>query len=136
MTFLSEINVKRTPGSTGEWELTGSLVYEGNRDRFTVPKGFKTDFASIPRILQILVPKNGSHDAAAIIHDFLYRRQPFVPSPAPSQAMQRISRKDADRLFRRIMRELGVNCIRYNLMYAGVRIGGWVPFNKSRKKLA
>jgi len=130
MTFLSDIRVARIAGSTGEWELIDDLVYQGNRDRFTVPKGFRTDFASVPRIFQALIPKNGSHDAAAIVHDYLYRYKPLVPSPAPLRSMQRISRRDADRLFRRIMRELGTNCIRYNLMYAAVRIMGWVEWNR------
>ena len=135
MTFLSDIRVARIAGSTSEWELIHDLVYQGNRDRFVVPAGFRTDFASIPRIFHSLIPKNGSHDAAAIVHDYLYQYQPFVPSPAPLRSMQRISRKDADRLFRRIMRELGTNCIRYNLMYLGVRIGGWIFWNRSRKLL-
>ncbi len=135
MTFLSDIRVARIAGSSGEWELIAPLIYQGNRDRFTVPIGFRTDFASIPRIFAWLIPKNGSHDAAAIVHDYLYRHQPLVPSPAPLRSMQRISRRDADRLFRRIMRELGTNCVRYNLMYAGVRIGGWVAYNKNRRLL-
>lgn len=132
MTFLSDIRVARIAGSSGEWELIHDLVYQGNKDRFTVPKGFRTDFASVPRVLQLFIPKNGSHDAAAIVHDYLYRHQPFVQSPAPLRSMQRISRRDADRIFRRIMRELGTNCVRYNLMYAAVRVGGWIPWNKSR----
>ncbi len=134
MTFLSDVQVSRPAGSTGEWVLLANLIYKGNKDRFVVPKGFKTDFASIPRIFRFIVPKNGSHDAAAIVHDYLYRHQPFLPSPAPLR-MQRISRKDADRLFRRIMRELGTNCVRYNLMYAAVRIGGRCTWNKSRRLL-
>lgn len=129
MTFLSDIRVARIAGSTGEWELIAPLIYKGNRDKFTVPKGFRTDFASIPRIFAWLIPKNGSHDAAAIVHDYLYRCQPLTAHS------KRISRKDADRLFRRIMRELGTNCVRYNLMYAAVRIGGRFTWNKSRKLL-
>lgn len=135
MTFLSDIRVARIAGSSGEWELINDLVYQGNQDRFTVPKGFRTDFASIPRLFAWLIPKNGSHDAAAIVHDYLYRHQPLVPSPAPLRSMQWISRKDADRLFRRIMREIGTNRVRYNLMYAGVRVGGWISWNKSRRLL-
>ena len=130
MTFLSDIEVKRHAGDNGEWELLTDLIYIGNRDQFLVPKGFKTDFASIPRIVNSIVPKNGRHDGAAIVHDYLYREQPRV---AP--AMNPITRLDSDRIFRRIMKELGVGIIRRNLIYRAVRLGGGFSWAKSRKKL-
>lgn len=132
MTFLSDIQVKRPVGTKGEWELTAPLIYQGRCDRFTVPLGFKTDFASIPRIFSALIPKNGSHDAAAILHDFFYREKPqvFVCTLAGGRHIHEpIDRKDADGLFRRIMKELGVNIVRRNLMYYAVRIGGRGPWN-------
>lgn len=135
MTFLSDIQVKRRAGESGEWELLADLIYVGNKDQFLVPAGFTTDFASIPRIFHTLFPKNGKHDAAAIVHDYLYRYQPLVQGRAPLRAMVRISRLDADRIFRRIMKELGVGCIRRNLMYRAVRLGGGIPWRKSRKLL-
>ncbi len=135
MTFLSPIQVARFAGDTGDWTLTEDLVYRGNRDTFRVPKGFKTDFASIPRIFQALVPKNGSHDAAAIIHDYLYRVQPLVQGQKPLRNMRTVTRREADGIFRRIMKESGTNPIRYNLMYLGVRLGGWVAWRQNRGKL-
>ena len=134
MTFLSDIQVKRHAGDTGEWELTGDLIYIGRRDQFLVPTGFTTDFASIPRFFQTLIPKNGKYDAAAIVHDYLYRHQPLVASRI-TRDMKRITRKDADGIFRRIMKELGVGWFRRSLMYRAVRLGGGIPWAKSRKLL-
>lgn len=133
MTFLSGIEVKRDAGDVGSWELTADLIYIGVRDQFLVPKGFTTDFASIPSIFQGLIPKHGRFDAAAIVHDYLYNVQPKVWRPEGEYS--RITRKESDGIFRRIMKELGVGRIRRNLMYRAVRLGGWVPWNKSRKRL-
>lgn len=135
MTFLSEIQVSRRPGANGEWKLLADLIYIGEWDQFLVPRGFRTDFASIPSIFQSLFPKNGRHDAAAIVHDYLYRYQPLVLDRKRGTGYVRITRLDSDRIFRRIMKELGVGCVRRNLMYRAVRLGGWAPWNRSRKLL-
>jgi hypothetical protein len=135
MTFLSDIQVSRAAGKSGEWTLTADLIYLGNRDQFLVPKGFKTDFASIPRVFQSLIPSHGRFDAAAIVHDYLYRHKPKVIGYSGWGDYKRITRKEADGVFRRIMKELGVGRIRRNLMYRAVRMGGWAPWGKSRKLL-
>ena len=91
------------------WELLEAAIYAGHTDRFTVPVGFRTDFASVPRVLTWLLPRYGLFTRAAILHDFLVR----------SGA---IGRADADGLFRRAMRELGVSFVRRWMMWAAVRL--------------
>ena len=130
LTFLSDIEVKRRPGQKGEWELTADLIYVGNRDQFLVPKGFKTDFASIPGFLTSFIPSHGRFDAAAIVHDYLYREKPFI---RVSLGYYRIQRKDADGIFRRIMKELGVGLFRRNIMYRAVRLGGAIPWARNER---
>jgi hypothetical protein len=39
----------------------------------TVPAGFITDFASIPRIFWAILPPAGRYGKAAVIHDYLYQ---------------------------------------------------------------
>ncbi len=95
------------------WRLLKPLVYQGARDTFVVPAGFRTDFASVPQALTWLVPRTGKHNRAAVLHDWL-TRQPDV------------SRKDADGIFLRVLRELGVPPRRRRLMFLGVRIGAHV----------
>ena len=109
MPFLTGLDVKEA--SNDNWELLEPLVYQGNTDLFTVPTGFFTDLASIPRVFRPFFPRYGIYRKAAVLHDYHY-------------IVQLVSRKDADGMFRRVMRELGVGRIRRYLMWLAVRIGG------------
>lgn len=106
MTFSGDVVVRQADPEL--WELTEPLTYTGNRDRFVVPVGFLTDFASVPRLVVWLLPTYGDYTRAAILHDYLWRTDA-------------VSRADADGLFRRAMRELGVSAPRRWMMWAAVR---------------
>lgn len=110
------------PLTAETWKLHDPLVYEGATDRFVVPAGYVTDFATVPRIAVWLVPKFGLYTRAAILHDYLI---------TDAQADGRISSRDTDGLFRRAMRELGVPPVRRWLMWTGVRWGAL--FNRRRR---
>ncbi|MEV0295564.1 DUF1353 domain-containing protein [Nocardia sp. NPDC050710] len=90
------------------WRLTEPLIYQGDADEFTVPAGFRTDFASVPRALVWLVPRYGAYTRAAILHDYLLKSKAVSPA-------------DADGLFRRCLREFGVSVPRRWMMWAAVR---------------
>jgi Protein of unknown function (DUF1353) len=96
------------------WALVDALVYQGRRDRFLVPAGFRTDFATVPALVRWLVPRFGTYTLAAILHDWL------VTEGLRTGA---VTSRDADGIFRRVMRESGVPVIRRWLMWAGVRWG-------------
>lgn len=113
MTFLSGRWVLVRQVTVEDWTLEEELVYQGRTERFVVPRGTLTDFASVPRVFAWLVPKYGRFTAAAVLHDHLVR----VERPAG-----RISAVDADGLFRRAMRELGVPFLVRWFMWAAVRI--------------
>jgi hypothetical protein len=114
MTFLHGPRVLVRQATEEDWSLEEELVYQGRTERFVVPRGTLTDFASVPRVFAWLVPKYGLFTAAAVLHDHLVR----VERPAG-----RISAVDADGLFRRAMRELGVPFLVRWFMWAAVRIG-------------
>lgn len=99
----------------GTYRLTAHVVYKGRDDVFTVPAGFVTDLASVPRLMSWLVPIAGAHDRAAILHDFCCTQL--------EAGDLRLSAPDVDGLFRRCLRELGVPLVRRWLFYAGVRWG-------------
>lgn len=80
-----------------------------------VPKGYVTDFASIPGWIQWLIAPFGRHSEAAVVHDWLYT----LGTKGDSK-----SRKLADQTFRRALAIVGVKFIRRNLMYWAVRMGG------------
>jgi hypothetical protein len=96
------------------WAVEQPLVYRGRRDVFIVPAGFRTDFASVPRVAVWLIPRFGRYTPAAILHDWLCTE---------GIATGQVTSREADGLFRRIMRESGVPVLRRWLMWAGVRWG-------------
>jgi hypothetical protein len=105
------------------WELREPVVYRGAREDFTVPAGFGTDFASIPRLVVWLIPRYGLYTRSAILHDFLWRTAA-------------VSRADADGLFRRSMRELGVSMPRRWMMWAAVRLASGMRGATAKEWLA
>ncbi|WP_024803833.1 DUF1353 domain-containing protein [Nocardia sp. BMG51109] len=92
------------------WRLREPLEYRGRHEDFVVPAGFRTDFASVPRVLIWLIPRYGAYTRAAILHDYL-RSAAVVSTP------------DADGLFRRVLREEGVSMPQRWMMWAAVRLG-------------
>jgi hypothetical protein len=106
------LTVSRVDANT--WALVDELVYQGSWERFVVPAGFRTDFASVPRVVTWLVPRFGAYTLAAILHDWLC-----------SEGIRSgtVTSRDADGIFRRVMRESGVPVLRRWLMWAGVRWG-------------
>lgn len=117
MPFLTT-PILRVGDGLDDWTLVVPLVYESRAGRtYTVPPDFTTDLASIPRLAQPLVPVNGRHRAAAILHDWLY-------------ATQTTTRAEADRLFLEAMADSGVGWVKRQAMYAAVRVGGWVAWRR------
>ena len=111
--FKTPIIIEEYGNSNRMWKLHATLIYEGNKQNFIIPKGFVTDFASIPKCFWWLISPLERHMKAAIVHDYLYQNSIT-------------SRKDADRIFRRMMKELRVGLIKRNLMFGMVRIFGWL----------
>ena len=107
-----------TPLPNGrDWQLLQPFVYYVGTDPsehvISVPIGFVTDFASIPRACWWLYPPTGRWGKAAVIHDYLYR----TPS-------QQCTRKQADQIFVEAMTVLGVPRHRRAIMYRALRIFG------------
>lgn len=93
--------------------LAEPLVYAGQYETWTVPAGFSTDLASVPDSLTWLAPRYGTYTRAAVLHDYLCLRV----------RTERLPQADADGVFRRVLRELGVSGPRRWLMWAAVRAG-------------
>lgn len=87
----------------------------------TVPAGFITDFASIPRVFWNILPPWGKYGKAAIVHDYLYQ-----------SGMYR--KEKADRIFLEAMEVLGVSWITRNIMYQAVNWFGFMAWNKHRER--
>ena len=83
----------------------------------TVPAGFQTDLASVPRLPVVYWLTGGTSNAAAVVHDYLY-------------STHLVDRKTADAVLREASAVTGVPAWRRSLMWAGVRVFGgshWGP---------
>jgi hypothetical protein len=94
------------------WKVASEFQYTTASGKIIViPKGFITDFASIPRGLWNIFPPTGKYGKAAVVHDFLYR-------------MTKMDRKEADEIFLAAMEDLGVNVVTRKIIYRAVRVFG------------
>jgi Protein of unknown function (DUF1353) len=90
---------------------------------YVVPKDVasnKTDFASIPFFLTWLVPKDGTHTPAAVLHDALIGGQKDVHYE--TSAPETVPDRHADYLFREAMKASGVAWLRRWIMWAAVSL--------------
>jgi hypothetical protein len=117
--FLTPLRVEQV--NENDWRLTSSLRYwSAILDRMiVVPEGFVTDFASVPRLPFVYWFTGGKFQAAAVIHDWLYRRR-----------SEKVSRAEADAVLAEAMKALGYWLPRQWFVWAGVRIGGYWSFEK------
>lgn len=110
-------NILVTPvnASMTRWKLMRDfpmhIRISGKIESMVVPKGFVTDFASVPWIFRLVFPQMGKYGAAAVVHDYMTmtRETPFT-------------RKEADRIFYSIMERHGVKSWKAKLMYGAVRL--------------
>lgn len=103
------------------WELIEPWQADTPAGTVHIPVGYVTDFASVPRVTAWLIPRTGDYSPAAIVHDYL------ITDILPAG---HITSAEVDRVFREVMRELGVPGPRRWLMWAGVRWGA--AFNRKR----
>ena len=109
--FEGKVVVSPSGANSRRWRLEAPLTYQAREDRFVIPEGFVTDFASVPRFVAWLIPRYGRWTPAAILHDYLWE-----------EARQgRFNKADADGIFNRALRELGVPFLRRWIMWAAVR---------------
>lgn len=84
----------------------------------TVPAGFLTDGASIPRALWSFASPIGRHAQAAILHDYLCECLTVMVDGTP----EFITRKEADQIFRESLMVLGVPKLKARTMYMAVSV--------------
>jgi Protein of unknown function (DUF1353) len=117
--FLTNLDVEMTSDTAnegrGEWVLTQALQYQSDLMGaiYTVPIGFATDFASVPRVPIAFLLAGDTASRPAALHDWLYT----YPHPVAL-------RSQADALLKEAAKADGVPAWRAWLLWAGVRLGG------------
>lgn len=102
------------PLSNGKAILLDDYVYSINGYDIKVFRGFVTDGASIPKSLQWLYNPYGKYIKAAVVHDYLYSVYNNTG----------INRTLADKIFKHIMKETGVDDRTVRRFYAAVKYFG------------
>lgn len=116
MKFTTPLQLQRVEDSSrdgrGTWLLLGPLGYQSELiGLVTVPAGFVTDLASVPRLPVAFFLAGGLAHAAAVVHDWLY-------------TTHQTDRATADAVFKEAAQACGVSAWRAYLMWLGVRAGG------------
>lgn len=118
--FLTQLRVEKLAGDY--WRTLAPFVAHVtgiparilgpiDNDYVTVPEGYSTDFASVPRLpLTYLFAGNTAH-RSALLHDWLY-------------SQGRMPRELCDLVFLEAMKAEGVSWWRRSLMYRAVRLAG------------
>lgn len=121
----------------GEFVVANDLWYHRPiGESIKVPRGFITDFASIPKIVQ-LVPGfdvNGDSRPAAVLHDYLYCEVGKVDVwTGPMKLRAEYTREECDEIFAEALTVLKHNSFVVAAMYSGVAVGGWQYWGNRRK---
>lgn len=125
------VSLKMEKISPGIYKVLEDFPYQSRRldTVLFVPKGFVTDLASVPRLPIVYMLTGGTSDEAAVIHDFLYQKHYYIKDGKP----KKLSRRQADLVF---MEANSINEPRWRveMMYLGVRAGGWNSWRTGPKR--
>ncbi|MEP3857279.1 MAG: DUF1353 domain-containing protein [Porticoccus sp.] len=109
-------------GGKYPWRLDGDLVFKSDKiGLIIVPRGYLTDFASVPRLPIIRWAAGGRASMPAIVHDYLY-----------DCCTKHITRAEADASFLDAMTAIDDPswAVTRRIMWLGVRAGGWAAWRK------
>lgn len=118
VTFLSNPLLEHL--GKGFWRVKRDFVVLVNKLPYIVPDGFKTDLDSIPRLSGVYWLVKGRAINSAVLHDWLY--------------VARYPRRWADRVMYAAMETEGVHPFLIEVIYAGIRVGGWWAYRKKPKR--
>lgn len=126
--FVTPLNVELVDSDAasgrGLWRLLTPLVYQSDiaKRTFTVPEGFITDFASVPRVPVAFLLVGDTGNEASVVHDWLY-------------ATGAVPRGMADLVLKEACIATGMPSWRAWLIYIGVRAGGSSRYKTGIKKV-
>ncbi len=98
---------------SGNWRVEAPLIYWSQvaGRLITVPPGFETDFASVPRLPFVFMIHGNKAHRPATLHDFCYHTK-LIP------------RELCDAVFREAIIAIGLTADEAEEFYLGVHLGG------------
>lgn len=125
--FTSSLKVEVINNGKAFKLINGFAYYrEGNKKSIIkTPKGFITDFASVPRLFWAIYPPQGAgkkqdYAKAAVLHDYLYDKS----------CKYYFTREQADNVFLEAMSALKVNRVCKYILFYSARLFGKKRFRK------
>lgn len=139
--MIPQPRIEPHPKIIGEYVVLEDFHFEwkaeSERQLIIVPEGFEFDLTSVPRIFW--TPTGITPDrlrwTSPLIHDFPYHYKGKLPEGSYKiwdddidgwvDSKRIWTRKNADRLFCRNLREDGISIFKRRMAYRAVRVGGW-----------
>lgn len=121
--FLTELSVSPIGDDDKLWRTNEELQYQSHifNGVITVPKGFVTDFSSVPKVPVVYETFGNRAHRESVIHDFLYQTH-------------LVSKWKADRIFLEAMKARNKPIwVRYG-MYWGVVLGGFSAYKSGKSR--
>lgn len=136
--FLTPLRVESIDDKN--WLILEDFCWRGTKDDvFTVSKGERTDFATVPWWSQIITPRTGTWTKAAVLHDkmcnllnefywLVVEREGLIADGVDPASLDEIfpptfNSVDTDAIFRKNARDGGTGPIRAEILWFGVRCG-------------
>jgi hypothetical protein len=95
MTVFPEVFLKKSDNKYDEFELVEDcLVNLPDGEKFVIPKGYNSDFATVPQLFWSMFPAHGLAAMPSIVHDWMYDNRLFEKKMGEKRA-----RKYADDIF-------------------------------------
>jgi len=119
------------PMGNNKFKLLESFEYyyavgKEDTESIIVPKGFVTDFASIPSALHWIINPTDQHIMKpAMIHDILYTKEKIFKSGTE----EFYTRRESDVLMFDMMRIQGAPLWKLIGVYLALRAGGWAEYD-------
>lgn len=105
------------PTKDNKFKLCSDLIIKVYNQYHAIPRGFKTDLASIPRLMRpIYSPAEYDSIAPSVVHDWHYC------------CVKEVSRANADGIFYQGLRLQGMGMYKAFAYWVGVRSMGWLYY--------
>lgn len=122
--FLTHLDSRKISENPKKALLLSPLIFQSAylNKVLEAPKGFVTDYASVPNDVLLRGLFGGIGDEGAVVHDYLYQTH-------------LTSKTEADEVFLEAMKSLGVSWWRRYDMYWGVKLFGFPSYKSGPKRI-